>query len=362
MNRVALALTPWHRPAFSDRSGANSIVEIRNLCKAFGSFVAVDDVTFSVRKGEVLSLLGPSGCGKTTTLRMIAGFIEPASGSVLIDGRDATELPPYRRDTGMVFQGYALFPHMTVEQNIAYGLVNTYVPRKERTARVSEMLDVVELSHLAKRYPRQLSGGQQQRVALARALAIRPAVLLLDEPLSNLDTQLRVRLRDELKRLITKIGVTTILVTHDQEEAVVFSDRIAVMKVGKLVQLGTPAEIYETPADAFVAKFLGECTLIDGRINEGRFVSDRGLSFSFPGSIGRATLMIRPEHIRIGEGPGSLPAQVMSAVFTGGITRLVLAVSGEELLAQSFFRHSELPAQGDCVNVQINTSCVHRLD
>lgn len=185
-----------------------SIIEIRNLRKEFGNAVAVNDLSLSIRKGEVLCLLGPSGCGKTTTLRMIAGFMEAEAGSILIDGREATGLPPYRRDTGMVFQGYALFPHMTVEQNVAFGLVNISVPRKERDARTAEMLELVELPHLAKRYPRQLSGGQQQRVALARALAIRPAVLLLDEPFSNLDTQLRVRLRDELRRLIAKIAVT----------------------------------------------------------------------------------------------------------------------------------------------------------
>ncbi|WP_314957325.1 ABC transporter ATP-binding protein [Bradyrhizobium cosmicum] len=228
----------------------------------------------------------------------------------------------------MVFQGYALFPHMTVEQNVAFGLVNINVPRKERDARVAEMLELVELSHLAKRYPRQLSGGQQQRVALARALAIRPAVLLLDEPFSNLDTQLRVRLRDELKRLIVKIDVTTVLVTHDQEEAIVFSDRIAVMNAGRLAQLGTPSEIYEKPASAFVANFVGECTLIEGQIENDIFTSKRGLSLPVPGKSGGATLMIRPEHVSIGDGPGSIRACVASAVFTGGVTRLVLKCSG----------------------------------
>ncbi|MBR0740095.1 ABC transporter ATP-binding protein [Bradyrhizobium liaoningense] len=339
-----------------------STVEIRNLRKEFGGTVAVDDLTLSVRKGEVLCLLGPSGCGKTTTLRMIAGFMEPEAGSILIDGRESTGLPPYRRDTGMVFQGYALFPHMTVEQNVAFGLVNINVPRKERDSRVAEMLELVELSHLAKRYPRQLSGGQQQRVALARALAIRPAVLLLDEPFSNLDTQLRVRLRDELKRLIAKIDVTTILVTHDQEEAVVFSDRIAVMNAGRLAQLGTPAEVYEMPANAFVANFIGECTLVEGQIKNDVFSSGRGLSFPLPGRDGKATLMIRPEHLSLGDGPGRLLAHVTSAVFTGGVTRLMLSVSGEELLMQSFFRHSRVPVQGDEVNVRIDTSCIHRLD
>lgn len=338
-----------------------SIVEIRNLRKEFGSAVAVDDLTLSVRKGEVLCLLGPSGCGKTTTLRMIAGFMEPEAGSILIDGREATGLPPYRRDTGMVFQGYALFPHMTVEQNVAFGLVNINVPRKERDARVAEMLELVELSHLAKRYPKQLSGGQQQRVALARALAIRPAVLLLDEPFSNLDTQLRVRLRDELKRLIGKIDVTTILVTHDQEEAIVFADRIAVLNAGRLAQLGTPSEIYETPANAFVANFVGECTLLEGRIERDVFTSSRGLSFPLQGTSGDAMLMIRPEHISLGDGPGSIAALVKSAVFTGGVTRLVLSMAGEELLMQSFFRHSRVPVQGDQVNVRIDASCIHRI-
>nr|WP_271612292.1 ABC transporter ATP-binding protein [Bradyrhizobium sp. CCBAU 21362] len=208
------------------------VVELRSVSKYYGDVAAVANATLSVRRGELLCLLGPSGCGKTTTLRMVAGFVEPSAGTISINGVDMTHQPPYRRDTGMVFQSYALFPHMTVAENIAFGLENLKWPRDKREKRVEEMLKLVELSHLAGRLPRQLSGGQQQRIALARALAMRPAVLLLDEPFSNLDAQLRVRMREELREVIRGVDVTTLFVTHDQEEALTMSDRIVVMNAG----------------------------------------------------------------------------------------------------------------------------------
>ena len=224
------------------------VVSLRGVAKTYGDAVAVESLSLDVRRGELLCLLGPSGCGKTTTLRIVAGFIEPTAGSVLIDGKDMTREPPYRRDTGMVFQSYALFPHLTIAQNVSFGLENLGWPKVDRDTRVHEMLVLIELEHLAGRFPRQLSGGQQQRVALARALAMRPAVLLLDEPFSNLDAQLRVRMREELRDLIRRIEMTTLFVTHDQEEALMLSDRIGVMSRGRLEQVGSPGEIYEKPA------------------------------------------------------------------------------------------------------------------
>ncbi|GEP55236.1 ABC transporter ATP-binding protein [Reyranella soli] len=205
------------------KNNKDVVVSLQGVSKRYGDVTAVETLSLDVRRGELLCLLGPSGCGKTTTLRMVAGFVEPSEGAVVIDGRDMTREPPYRRDTGMVFQNYALFPHMTTAQNIAFGLENLKWPKADREKRVQEMLTLVELAHLSDRLPAQLSGGQQQRVALARALAMRPAVLLLDEPFSNLDAQLRVRMREELRDVIRKVEITTIFVTHDQEEALMLS-------------------------------------------------------------------------------------------------------------------------------------------
>ncbi|TKC01146.1 MAG: ABC transporter ATP-binding protein, partial [Mesorhizobium sp.] len=223
------------------------VVELQSVSRHYGESIAVADVSLGMARGELVCLLGPSGCGKTTTLRMVAGFVKPTSGTVRINNQDMTHQPPYRRDTGMVFQSYALFPHMTVAENIAFGLENLKWNRVDRENRVREMLRLVELPHLAERLPTQLSGGQQQRIALARALAMRPAVLLLDEPFSNLDAQLRVRMRDELREVIRGVDVTTIFVTHDQEEALTISDRIVVMNTGRIEQIGTPGDIYENP-------------------------------------------------------------------------------------------------------------------
>ncbi|WP_407121280.1 ABC transporter ATP-binding protein [Bradyrhizobium sp. STM 3561] len=255
------------------------VVELRSVSKHYGDTVAVANASLSARRGELVCLLGPSGCGKTTTLRMVAGFVEPTSGTVSINGVDMTRQPPYRRDTGMVFQSYALFPHMTVAENIAFGLENLKWARADREKRVSEMLKLVELPHLAQRLPSQLSGGQQQRIALARALAMRPAVLLLDEPFSNLDAQLRVRMREELREVIRGVDVTTLFVTHDQEEALTMSDRIVVMNAGQIEQVGTPGEIYEAPSTSFVAKFIGWCSLLNGIVDaDGVFTSGGGFA------------------------------------------------------------------------------------
>jgi len=241
-----------------------SFLVLEALTKRFGGHVAVDGLSLGVDKGEFVALLGPSGCGKTTTLQMIAGFVEPTSGAVRLEGRDLLAMKPSRRGLGIVFQSYALFPHMTVAENVAFGLEMQGVAAAERTRRVGETLELVGLTAFTGRFPRQLSGGQQQRVALARALVIRPQILLLDEPLSNLDAKLREEMQIELRQIQRTVGTTTILVTHDQAEAMALSDRIVVMNHGRAEQIGPPHEAYERPATPFVASFLGKTNLLDG--------------------------------------------------------------------------------------------------
>jgi len=242
-----------------------AFLELENLTKRFGQQTAVDGLWLGVEQGEIVSLLGPSGCGKTTTLQMIAGFIEPTSGAIRLEGRDLLAVKPAQRGLGIVFQSYALFPHMTVAQNVSFGLEMQGVAAAERTKRVAETLELVGLAAFTERFPRQLSGGQQQRVALARALVIRPPILLLDEPLSNLDAKLREEMQIELHQIQRTVGTTTLLVTHDQAEAMALSDRIVVMNHGRAEQIGPPHETYERPATPFVANFLGRTNLVDGK-------------------------------------------------------------------------------------------------
>jgi putative spermidine/putrescine transport system ATP-binding protein len=241
-----------------------AFLALDNLSKKFGSHLAVDRLTLDVEKGEFVSLLGPSGCGKTTTLQMIAGFVEPSGGAIQLEGRDLLAVKPAKRGLGIVFQSYALFPHMTVTENVAFGLEMQGVAAAERSKRVGETLELVGLGQFASRFPRQLSGGQQQRVALARALVIRPQILLLDEPLSNLDAKLREEMQIELRQIQRSVGTTTIMVTHDQGEAMALSDRIVVMNHGRAEQIGPPHEAYERPATPFVAGFLGKTNLVKG--------------------------------------------------------------------------------------------------
>jgi len=276
-------------------------LQLTGITKFYGDVKAADDVSLDVADGEFLVLLGPSGCGKTTTLRIVAGFIEPTSGSVRLGERDITALPPWKRNAGLVFQNYALFPHMTVAENIAFGLEMRKIPKAEIAPKITEALRLVRLDHLSDRLPRQLSGGQQQRVALARALVFRPDVLLLDEPLSNLDAKLRQDVRVEIRELQRKLGLTTVMVTHDQEEALTMADRLVVMSEGRIRQIGSQQDLYERPSEKFVADFVGRSTFIDGRMDgPGRFVSAGGLVVACEGTAtGSAALALRPERLAL---------------------------------------------------------------
>ena len=257
---VRREFAPWNDPA------AKPFIEFRDVTKRFGDFTAVDHISLGIYEREFFALLGPSGCGKTTLMRMVAGFEEPTGGQVLLDGQNLAGIPPYRRPTNMMFQSYALFPHMTVEANVAFGLKQEGMPKEQIAKRVAEMLKMVKLTPFAQRKPHQLSGGQRQRVALARSLAKKPKVLLLDEPLGALDKKLREETQFELTDLQVDLGLTFLIVTHDQEEAMTLADRIAVMDHGKIVQIGTPAEIYEQPNSRYVADFIGNINLLEARV------------------------------------------------------------------------------------------------
>ncbi|MEI2298515.1 ABC transporter ATP-binding protein [Ensifer sp. MJa1] len=328
---------------------AHCAVDIRAVRKAYGvgesAFVALDEATVSVRQNEFFTLLGPSGCGKTTLLRMIAGFDYPTSGEILLNGADITSLPPFKRPVNTVFQNYALFPHMTVAENVAFGLEALGKSRAEVKARVAEMLRLVQLEHLAGRRTSQMSGGQQQRVALARALAPQPKVLLLDEPLSALDYKLRKEMQSELKRLQYETGITFIFVTHDQEEALTMSDRVAVMSAGRILQIGTPREIYNRPADRFVASFIGETNFLTGMLQDhanGKakvaLKSGRSIVVNVaPGTpaSGEVTFIVRPEHARLVDGPGDVRASVDKVVYFGTDTHIHLRLdSGEAFMVR----------------------------
>ena len=291
-------------------------LELSHLSKHFGPTVAVRDVTLDVGDGEFIVLLGPSGCGKTTTLRMIAGFVAPTTGRVRLGGREVTTLPPWQRNAGMVFQSYALFPHLTVAQNVAFGLEMRKLTPTDIRPRVTEALRMVRLAGYEERLPRELSGGQQQRVALARALAIHPDVLLLDEPLSNLDAKLRETVRVEIRELQRQLGITTVMVTHDQEEALIMADRLVVMSEGEVRQVGTQRELYERPADRFVAGFVGRSNILPGKVvQSGRFETDGGLALACAGGApGPAVMAVRPERLVLGGPAAHLPNRFAGTV------------------------------------------------
>ena len=327
-------------------------VEARNAVKAFGQGVAavraLDDVSVSIRQGEFFTLLGPSGCGKTTLLRLIAGFETPTSGQILLDGTDISHLPPNKRAVNTVFQSYALFPHLTVAQNIGFGLEMQGRPKAEVKSTVAQMLALVKLEPMADRKTSQLSGGQQQRVALARALAPKPKVLLLDEPLSALDLKLRKEMQIELKRLQLETGITFIFVTHDQEEALTMSDRIAVMSAGHIQQMGSPREIYIKPVNRFVASFIGETNFLPGTYSQNKVTLSAGGSVKVDQTCAegaKVTVAVRPEQVRLvaSDAPDALPATIKDLVYfgtdthchlhladgTGVVARLQSAVTGD---------------------------------
>ena len=328
-------------------------VRLEGISKSYGNQQVVRDVSLRIRQGEFFTFLGPSGCGKTTLLRMIAGFVEPDEGSIYLDDQRVNQVPPWRRDVGMVFQNYALWPHMTVLENVAFGLRERKVPRSEVKSRVAKALEQVDLKGTEGRRPSQLSGGQQQRVALARTLIIQPRVLLLDEPLSNLDARLRVEMRLELLKLQREIGLTTIYVTHDQEEALAMSNRIAVIHQGQVIQEGVPREIYEQPANDFIAGFVGQSNLINGKIlnitkdqivvelaDRSRLDTYRPANFDAVQAGDRVLLSLRPEAIELSakdfrlHGWNGIEGKILAAAYQGASIEYQIAALGGALKAR----------------------------
>ena len=327
------------------------------LTKRFGETVAVDRLSLVIERGEFVTLVGPSGCGKTTTLQMIAGFVEPSAGSMMLDGQDLARLAPRARGLGIVFQSYALFPHMTVAGNVAFGLEMRRLPRRERDERVREALAMVGLEAQASRFPRQLSGGQQQRVAFARALVIRPSLLLLDEPLSNLDAKLREGMRDELREIQRRAGATTLLVTHDQAEAMALSDRIVVMNHGRAEQIGGPQEVYANPATPFVAQFLGRTNVLTGMIGDedGQRqlrVGDACWTLADRGGTGMVTITVRPERVTFTAADGSgLLGRVRTRVFHGHEWLHCVETANGLVTVLSPNQGQRMPGEGDVVRL-----------
>ncbi len=340
------------------------VIELKNIVKRFGQNTVVNHVDLTIGDGEFFTLLGPSGCGKTTLLRMIAGFNDPDEGDILFGGESILHLPAHKRDTGMVFQNYALFPHLSVEENVAYGLRARGIKGQEVKDRVKDILEAVQLGDMASRYPRQLSGGQQQRVALARALVIRPRVLLMDEPLSNLDAKLRVSMREEIRRIQQNLGITTVYVTHDQEEAMAVSDRIAIFYAGHLQQVASPAAIYFTPANRFTAEFMGSCNILetqcvafDAASETARAVSG-GVEFTFRAKDAVAgeslPIMLRPDWIELAsaDAVNRFPGVVRERMFLGdSIVYQVEALGRTLRVDMSSVNHGHMLEIGEAVEL-----------
>jgi len=345
-------------------------LELTHIRKSFASAVAVEDFNLSVKQGEFVSFLGPSGCGKTTTLRMVAGFELPTSGTIKLNENDMTFIPPNKRNVGMVFQSYALFPNMTAAQNVGYGLRIAKKPKHEIDARVEEMLALIHMEKYGARYPYQLSGGQQQRIALARAIAIRPEILLLDEPLSALDAKIRFELRQEIRRIQQQLGITTIYVTHDQEEALSLSDRIVVMSHGKIEQIGTPFEIYNFPKTRFVANFVGSLNTAEGEVVDaaGGLLNVKGVQFKTLGGVGshskgdKVMIAVRPERFSMvaeGRKENVVDGKVENITFLGSVVRIQMLIAGSKFNMDTFNRPSlVLPKIGDTIQVTCSDKAV----
>jgi spermidine/putrescine transport system ATP-binding protein len=337
--------------------GSTPDIRLENVVKRFDEVIAVDGVSVEIPHGAFFALLGPSGCGKTTTLRMIGGFEEPTAGAIFLGDVDVVGTPPYRRDVNTVFQSYALFPHMTVFENVAFGLERKGIARGERRSRVLEILDLVDLAGREDRKPKQLSGGQQQRVALARALVNTPRVLLLDEPLGALDLKLRKQMQLELKRIQSEVGITFVHVTHDQEEAMTMADTIAVMNCGKIEQLGSPSELYERPRTSFVAGFLGKSNLLDGTVEGPDAVRLRDgtvVRASVGAAAGEVAVGVRPEKIRLsGTGANRLAGTVRETAYIGVASEIVVttAVGDVTVFHQNVEAGGVVPAPGTPVTV-----------
>ncbi len=346
-----------------------------NVSRSYGATQALNPLTLSLKRGELVTLLGPSGCGKTTLLRIVAGFTAPSTGRVLLGGRDLTPLPPAKRRMGMVFQAYSLFPNLNAEDNVRFGLTVRGVSRAESEKKLGELFALIGLEEARSRYPHQLSGGQQQRVALARALAIEPQVLLLDEPLSALDAQVRLNLRDEIRRVQRETGTTTLFVTHDQEEALAISDRVVVMQQGRVAQLGTPEDIYRRPATPFVAEFVGTANgldavaLGDGMVEVAGWGAPIAVEGARPFARGeQLRLYLRPEELQLGELrlsgsglEGDLKGQVTDKRFLGSITRLSVQVGGSTLVADLQGNEAAAHPVGQQVRVSLSPLAAHVL-
>jgi putative spermidine/putrescine transport system ATP-binding protein len=337
--------------------GGPDAVEFRGIRRSYGATQALAGLDLALRPGELLALLGPSGCGKTTALRILAGFDRPTAGQVLIDGRDVTDVPTSRRDTGMVFQAYSLFPTMTAAENVAFGLRLRKVGAADRRRRAAELLELVGLGDRGGAYPHQLSGGQQQRVALARALAVAPSVLLLDEPLSALDARVRVQLRDEIRRLQLAEGITTLFVTHDQSEALAIADRVAVLNAGRLEQVAPPQEVYASPANAFVAAFVGVVNRLVAEPDGPGRVRVLGASAELDGDAGAGSVIVRPEALTVGSDGSGEPGTVVTRTFLGAVTRLVVATEVGEVTVDAATRPG-LPDVSERTVVRLDTDRV----
>ena len=348
-------------------------IELKNLTKEYvthegtGTFLAVDHINVSIGSGEFVTLLGPSGCGKTTTLRMIAGFESVSGGDILLDGIRINEMTPDKRDSSMVFQSYALFPHYDVYDNVAYGLVNKKMDKKTIREKVMQMVELVGLKGLEHRMPNQLSGGQQQRVALARALVMEPAVLLFDEPLSNLDAKLRVYMRKEIRKIQQRIGITSVYVTHDQAEAMSLSDKIIIMNKGHIEQVGTPHEVYQHPASRFVADFIGSANFVEAKVSEGEMIPVRMLNEDFnvhyaglPVKAGDTVqIVLRPEAIRLADS-GDVEAEVISSTYMGAVQEYVVRAGDKELETEEYNPEGKrIYRPGDKVWLRIQRGALH---